>query len=162
MGHWFNSRQRTCSLWMYIIRVGSCCTLLSVTIGGNKICIFTYVSRLLKCIYSMFSLAALFFCCDDEWLVVLPLLLVYQSWLYRWFSCPFFRTQKYLISPCMGFTSHLFLFLSPFSVPFKFYGACFETLSEREGRYHNCLQCSKFICLSLFCGIIMFWFLFFP
>lgn len=84
---------------------------------------FTYMFHLLKCIYSTFSLSALFFFCLDHWLFciccvpVLSLQIVYL---------PFFRTQKYLISLCMGFTSRLFLFLSPFSVHFKFYSACLK------------------------------------
>lgn len=35
---------------------------------------FTYMFHLLKCIYSTFSLSALFFFCLDHWLVVLHLL----------------------------------------------------------------------------------------
>lgn len=35
---------------------------------------FTYMSHLLKCIFSTFSLSSLSFFCDDEWLIVFHLL----------------------------------------------------------------------------------------
>lgn len=122
---------------------------LSVTLTWS----FTSVSHLLKCIYSTFSLAALFFLCDEQWLVVLHLLCTSPESIDS--LAVLFQNSKYLISLCMGFTSHLFLFLSPFSMYFKFYSVCLKHWT-REGWCHNCLQCSKFMCWSVFCGIVIF------
>lgn len=120
MGHWFNSCQRTCSLWMYITHVGSCCTLLSVTIGGNDICI------LLACLVYLNAFIPHF-----QWLP-LSFAVVISDWLsFICFLCTspdfidglavLFQNWKSLLVwvslPISSYSYHLFLCLLSSTVP---------------------------------------------
>lgn len=154
MGHWFNSCQRACSLWMYIIWVGSCCTLLSLTIGGNKIRILlTCLVYLNACIRHFHWLPSSFAVTIGDWLFFIRFLCTSPDFIDG--LAVLFQNSKVLNLSLCGIQFPSLLILITFLCA---YSACFETLSER-GVVPQLPAVLKVYMLE-FC--IMFCFLFFP
>lgn len=111
---------------MYIIHVGSCCTLLSVTIRGHKICI------LLLCLIYLNAFIPHF-----HWLPSSAVTI--SGWF---FICSLCTSLDFIDGLAVLFqNSRVFnlvwdslpISLSPLSVPFKFYSACFWNIEWKRG-----------------------------
>lgn len=112
---------------MYIIHVGSCCTLLSMTIGGHKICIVLLCLICLNAFIPHFHWLPSSAVTISGWLFFIRFLCTNLDFIDG--LAVLFQNSK-VFNLVWG---SLPISLLPLSVPFKFYSACFWNTERKRG-----------------------------